>query len=283
MRDIIAAEVGTQQVLALQGSAPQPSPLPVVDEPCRLWHGEKLVGVYTGLQGGALSDAEAVAAQSRYSETRRTNGLSQTSVVYGSLPRVSVRNDYCRRTAPSMGNPALYAKACSVAQAIAAAYHEHLPHEYAHHLQHSTSTILPEWMVEGTPFTSINFNKNFAIPYHRDKANDAGMFSNVLIVRRGILGGQLVLPDFGVALAMRHGSLVLFAGDKLMHGVLPFRPYVAGGYRCSVVAYTLGTMKNCLCGEEELRRAQGRRTEVESSLRSEAMVSLAKAKGVPNA
>jgi len=261
VRVLHAEQIGGPAIDALSGKAPtSTSGLALVDEPAQLWAGGKLMAVYTQLDGELMQHAEYVTRNSAYSESRRTAGLPQRSVVYGALPRLAVRNDFCRHTAASHKSPELYERALLVAQGIAAAYRAVMPAQYAAHEQ-AIDGVLPAWRMPDTPFTAINFNENFAIPFHRDSANTRDVASNVVI------GGQLVLPEWGAALAMRHGSLVIFHGYSVMHGVTPIKRIRSDGYRCSIVAYSLGEMARCLSPAAELARAQERRDDVEATMR----------------
>lgn len=64
-------------------------------------------------------------------------------------------------------------------------------------------------------------HRDVALHYHRDRQNPYPC-RNLLVVFRdpGVTGGQLVLPEEGVAVGCGDGSLTMFDGQRL-HGVTP--------------------------------------------------------------
>jgi hypothetical protein len=256
VREIVGRLGGHDHLL---GTAAAPG-LPVVEPPCRFVTTEgNVVGAYLAcLPAAAL--ATTLAARAEPKKSTRFAGLPTHSAVFGALPRLTFRNDYCRFTAATTQDPVAWAGAQAVCRMLAGLYAEHLPEAFAAHMA-SSANVRPEWLIDGTPWATLNFNYNFAIPYHRDSGNERAVFSNVLIARRGVVGGRLNLPEFGVALAQRDGHVVIFDGQAVVHGVTPLRRVVAGGYRISLVAYTMQQMRACLAPGDEMARARQVRTD----------------------
>jgi len=127
--------------------------------------------------------------------------------------------------------------------------------------------ILPEWRIgEARLWTSGVVNDTAALPYHRDGFNFP-TWSAMPVMRRGVRGGLLHLPEFGVALACADSTVCLFPGRRWVHGVTPLTRARAGdGYRISVVYYALRGMRDCRSAAEETRRAQLKRTEREAAM-----------------
>ena len=224
------------------------------------------VGVYVRC-GSAADSVRAILAHATPEVALRTNGMPGCRLIFGALPRAPLRNDYCRFSAHTARYPELYGTARNVVEGVSASYRDALPELYGEHMQ-AAEGVLPHWRFAGTPFTTLNVNVNFAIPYHYDSGNQRAHPSNVLVVKRGTLGAELLLPQYRVALRMADGDLVVFQGGKVLHGVTPLRKIAPDAYRASVVAYTMQGMEKCLCAADELVRARRNRSEKEAVWRS---------------
>jgi hypothetical protein len=127
--------------------------------------------------------------------------------------------------------------------------------------------VLPDWRIgEAKLWTSGVVNDTAALPYHRDGFNFP-TWSAMPVLRRGVRGGYLHLPEFGLALACADSTVALFPGKLWVHGVTPLTRVRAGdGYRISIVYYALRGMRDCRTAAEETRRAQLKRTEREADM-----------------
>jgi hypothetical protein len=65
----------------------------------------------------------------------------------------------------------------------------------------------------------------------------------MLAVRHGIGGGLLYLADYDVYLAVPHGSISIFDGQSVLHGVTPFTITSHDAWRYTLVAYAKTGMK----------------------------------------
>lgn len=126
--------------------------------------------------------------------------------------------------------------------------------------------VLPDWrLTEDALWTSGVINKESALPYHRD-GNNFDAWSVMPVVRRGIRGGHLHLPEYDMVVPCRDGYTVMFFGRRLVHGVTPMEKVTPDGYRVSVVYYALKGLKDCHTYAEETAYAARRRTERETEL-----------------
>jgi hypothetical protein len=123
----------------------------------------------------------------------------------------------------------------------------------------------PDWVVPGTPFTTITVNNTYPTGVHTDKGDlDAG-FSTIAVLRRGsYTGGRFVFPEFRVAVDLQDGDLILMdahqwhgntalvcaCGDKRTSSCR-----ACGAERISVVSYFRTAMTSCGSEEEENQRA----------------------------
>lgn len=236
----------------------------VIEPPAVFYLEDQKVGIYVKLNPAEIAAGREVVLHAPYTDSRRTSGLPTRSAVFGAMPRLNVRNYYCRYTAASVEHPELLKRVVLFSKMIANYYVTYLPEAYRYH-QGASDKIEKEYLLPDTPFTTCNFNINHAIKYHRDTGNEKGVFSNVIILRENCIGGYLVLPEFGIALSQSNGALILFDGQKLIHGVTDIQQVRADGYRCSIVLYALAAMANCYPYAEELEHAREKREVIHES------------------
>ena len=223
----------------------------------------KVIAIYVKLPKEACAEMRHIARTTKFTSTARVSGLPTQSTIYGSLPRTAVRVDYCRFSASSKKERSYFEASFKFAEYIDELYKAHLPEAREFNKQAIESTVHSDWRVNDTPFTTCNFNVNHAIKHHRDAGNFKNVFSNVLILKEGITGGELVFPEFGIAFEQADCALGIFDGQHWMHGVMPIERQQADGYRASIVFYALAGMKNCYPYKAELERFKNKRTERE--------------------
>jgi hypothetical protein len=186
--------------------------------------------------------------------TDRMSGMVSRARVFGYRPRNPIRNPDCAPAALSGEDPTGHAVVCAFAEIVAGYYREYAPALYARH-QQAAQSVLPQWTLEGTAFTSGIVNRDGQLPYHYDSGNFKGVWSGMLGFRRNVQGGYLSIPGYDLGFAIADRSLLLFDGQAVLHGVTPMT-VGAGGYRFTVVYYSLEQMWQCLPpGEEAQRRS----------------------------
>jgi len=103
---------------------------------------------------------------------------------------------------------------------VARLFEEHVPDRFAVQAEEARKTH-DEWIIKGTPFTTITVNNTYPTGIHTDKGDlDAG-FSTLVALRRGnYTGGWLTFPQYGVAADMQDGDLLLMDAHE-WHGNTP--------------------------------------------------------------
>lgn len=130
------------------------------------------------------------------------------------------------------------------------------------------ATIPEAWRIKGTPWSSGVINNTAALPYHKDSGNVAGSWSAMIACRHGIDGGYLHLADYDAYLSVPHGSISIFDGQSVLHGVTPFTVTSHDAWRYTLVAYAKNGMKVCSPNPaDEPARAQLRATLAEEARR----------------
>lgn len=116
--------------------------------------------------------------------------------------------------------------------------------------------IARDWRIEGTLWSSGIINNTAALPMHMDSGNVPGSWSAMLGVRQACAGGLLYLADYDCYFTIPHGSITIFDGQSVTHGVTPLSPLSHDAFRYTLVAYAKNSMKSCApCREDEGRRA----------------------------
>jgi len=105
-------------------------------------------------------------------------------------------------------------------------YRRNLPDVYARQL----AALKKAWgRLWATAFSTGYIAKNFRTAYHRDGNWRGGM--TCLTAAGDFSGGELVLPRFRIAFALRPGDLLIFDAEQV-HGNLPIK-----GERVSLALY----------------------------------------------
>ena len=197
--------------------------------------------------------------------TTRLSGMAVTHRTFGYQPPQPMRRRYgCSRSQFNAEHPKaveVLTEFCRVA--------EHVFRTYASDVHDVTArkvrdTIPPAWLIAGTPWSSGIINQTCALPYHKDTGNIPSSWSAMLGCRRMVEGGLLHLADYGVYLPIDHGSITIFDGQSVTHGVTPLTVQRSSGWRYTVVTYAKSGMRHC-CPDpaDEPARAARALTEAE--------------------
>lgn len=232
----------------------------LIDFECQIYVKDRLVCTYKKTSQDVQKVLAYASANSTAKKSSRTGGVVTNSTVFGALPRVALREDYCRFSADTKKDPKMFALLTRAAKELWSVYERDFP-EMSNYFKEEASRIEPDWMKTGTPFSTMNINKNFAIKYHVDAGNMANVFSNVLISKKLAEGGYFVMPEYRLALAQDDGWMAIVDGVNVMHGVTPINYLSDKSYRNSFVFYTLSNLKHCACKPDELARMKTKATE----------------------
>jgi hypothetical protein len=218
----------------------------------------KQVGVYIKIKHPLINEIRKATFETKFVKTYRTHkALPTQSSVFGALPRIAVRNDYCRFSAQTKHEKKNTQRLFTFMEVLTGIYEKYLPEQYKHDLTVIKENVNQDYLLkENQPFATANINVNHAIKYHKDTGNFRGNLSNVLILRGGITGGELVFPEYGFALEQSDSYLAVFDGQNEIHGVMPIIKTEENPYRASIVYYTLENMKHCYPYKMEVERLQ---------------------------
>ena len=226
----------------------------VIDEDTAFFLDNVCIGIYVNIKKELLTYVRETVKDTKYVETYRANTLPTKSSVFGALPRVALRNDFCRYSNKTSEEKHNTNKLFTFQQTLCNIYKKHLPELYNYDLEKTRQIVNDDYRLVDTPYTTANINVNHAIKYHTDSGNLKDSYSNVLILKENCSGGELVLPEYKIALKQTDGALCIFNGQKEIHGVMPIKPYKKDFYRASIVYYTLAQLEHCYPYKEEVSR-----------------------------
>jgi len=227
----------------------------VITEDTSFYLNGECIGIYVNVDKNLLSYVRESVKDTKYVETYRTrHALPTKSSVFGALPRIPLRNDFCRFSNKTIEEKQNFDKLFTFQNTLCEIYKKYLPELYEYDLSKAKELIDDDYRLVDTPYTTANINVNHAIKYHKDAGNIKGSFSNVLILKEHCTGGELVLPDYRIALEQSDGALCIFKGQEEIHGVMPLKPYREDFYRASIVYYTLAQLQHCYPYKEEVTR-----------------------------
>jgi hypothetical protein len=234
----------------------------LINEDCVFTKEGKTVGIYIKIDNEKLMPIRKASLTTKLSKSSRTRGIPTKSSIFGSLPRIARRNDFCRYSAHTKNEIQNTNIMFTFMADLIDIYKEHLPEQYERDLKVIKESVVEDYAIKkDSPFLTCNINVNHAIKYHRDSGNFKKNLSNVLILKDGIIGGELVFPEYGFALSQEDGYLAIFDGQKEIHGVMPIFQIKEDPYRASIVYYSLEQMKHCYPYKMEVERLQKVSTE----------------------
>lgn len=193
----------------------------------------------------------------KFSNSPRTNKIKTHAAPFGAKPANRLKDNFCTQASMAETAPKSDLIFRKFGIEIAKVYKNLFPETYNQNLKEMNKQgreILPEYILKETPFTSGIVNKDNALAYHYDKGNFAGMQSAMIVLCNNIQGGHLVLPEYDVAFRIKNHTLILFDGQKVLHGVSKIVKSNPRGYRYSIVYYSMKELWKCLTFEEEITK-----------------------------
>ena len=236
----------------------------LISEPTR-WVDQtgKPIVVYTRVDPLMLAGLRNALLQVKYAESTRSGGMVSRSRIFGYSPRIAVRNLACRLVSLASDQPDQHQEICKAGRIAWNEYQRYNPDLAGNHSKLTAEHVLDQWKIHSTPFTSGIANHNNPLVYHFDSGNFKNVWSAMFVLKHGVSGGHLSIPELGIRLECSDSSLVLFDGQSLLHGVTPIIKHSPNSYRYSVVYYSLQGMWHCQTITDELIKMRQGRTEIE--------------------
>lgn len=228
---------------------------------------DEVYGILHDLKGlKSMNRGKASASQRvRPPGQKRAYSRPVPSAIVGSIDPGGIQK-YCRLTAWTGDHVPEFRRLTPLLQGMGDAFREYVPDRYQVQREYVRRTA-PEWIVPGTPFSTITVNNTYSTGVHQDAGDLAAGFSCLGVIRRGhYTGGRLCFPEWRVAVDMQDGDMVLMDAHD-WHGNTRLRcfhglPELEGAEcpeckaeRISVVAYFRERMAECGTAEQEHARA----------------------------
>lgn len=171
---------------------------------------------------------------------------------------------FCRLTAWTGRHLPQWKLLQPVLQRVADQLARYVPDRYEAQMEEIRQTH-PDWVVPGTPFTTITVNNTYPTGMHTDKGDLDKGFSTIFTLRRGsYTGGVFMFPEFRIGVDLKDGDLILMDAHQWHANTaitcacgLRRTKFcdVCGAERISVVSYMRTAMTSCGSEQEEVARA----------------------------
>lgn len=199
--------------------------------------------------------------------TKRSYAMGVSSGVLGSLDPGGTFK-FCRLTAWTGRHLPQWETLHPLFTHVAAQLAMQVPDRYDAQMEEIGRTH-PDWVIPGTPFTTITVNNTYPTGVHTDKGDLDKGFSSIFTLRRGsYTGGVFVFPEYRLAVDLKDDDLILMDAHQ-WHGNTPIvcacgerrttACEVCGAERISVVSYMRTAMTRCGSEAEETARAVAHR------------------------
>lgn len=200
----------------------------------------------------------------RLASGRRTEAKRVQSQIVGAFDPQGPRK-YCRLTAWTAREPGKWQEVWPLLTFIGEAMKADTPDRYAAQMEYVERTQ-PEWIIPGTPFSTITVNNSYPTGVHTDKGDLDEGISTLAVFRRGdYSGGVFVMPEFRVGFDLGDRDLLLLDAHE-WHGntalvcnecgkPMERRHVKCKAERISVVSYFRTKMVECGSGADEQAKA----------------------------
>ena len=175
------------------------------------------------------------------SKFRQMDGsVSQYSTILGAVPK----NPRLRRmfngysSVHSYDEAKTFVKAMMGASIIGMTLIKKLAPELHEQQLEAVKGVNDRWTF-GKHFTSSISNYNISAPFHRDTRNIVNSLNIIYTKRANSEGGCLHVPEYNATFEQPDNSMLVYPAWKNMHGVTPIKEHANGGYRNSLIFYSL--------------------------------------------
>lgn len=197
----------------------------------------------------------AAGAGTVYSQTGKQRGGTVDSALLGSFEPQGGYFPMCRLTAWTANHVKEWTTVQPFFRSMSDVFERHVPDRYKTQVTFARRTQ-PEWVIAGTPYTTITVNNTYATGVHTDRGDLHEGFSNLAVLRHGDYGGgQLCFPEFRVAVDLKDRDMILMDAHE-WHGNVQIDKRSPDAERVSIVAYYRTEIINCDTKEAEDAKAE---------------------------
>jgi hypothetical protein len=146
----------------------------------------------------------------------RTRSMPVMSGIMGAMDPAPNRN-HCRLTAFTRDHLEKWNGIFPLLERIGDEFKSNVPDRWKKQMEYVDATH-PDWIVPGTPFTTITVNNSYSTGVHTDKGDLEAGFSCLAVSRtESYSGGHICFPEYRVAADMQDGDLLLMDAHEF-HG-----------------------------------------------------------------
>lgn len=210
---------------------------------------------------GTLIKSDGSRSKSSRALNEDGSRFNVSSVAAGYYERQGGRNPFCRATMITKNHKEKWDEMVPLLQHCGKLFKRNLPIQWRRQMNY-VDKAHPAWIIKDTPYTTITVNNSVCAAYHQDAGDLKEGFGAMVVMRKGDYKGfELVVPEYKLAVNMRHGDL-LFFNPCIWHGNIP--PYETVGVknkdwqRISIVMYYREGILGCKSPKEELDIAKKR-------------------------
>jgi hypothetical protein len=190
----------------------------------------KMVTTNRGIAAGQLH---------REKKDKYDKGVPSNSAIIGYIDSPNNKRP-CRLTAYSTKYFNKYNNGLPFIEAIDTCFKDACIDKYT--LQYDA--VSPNYRISNTAFSTVTVNYNFQTALHKDKGDYKAGFGTLVVCSDGIEGGQLLFPEYKVALTVKTGDFVAMNVHEY-HCNSKIHKLRDNAYRLSFVAYLREKIVNC--------------------------------------
>lgn len=231
----------------------------IIDYEAFLYGNGRILAIYKKANFDLLSVRKAC-LQLQFNKQVRSSGIACMSMNINASPRRTHLDNRCWESKLRREQPDVHQIFEQAAREISKVYRRYFKKRFANQVKQTYSgqhKVDEAYRIKNTPFTGGVINKNSALPYHYDLANTNDGISCMIILKSGVGGGELILPQLDVGFACQDGYILLFDGKTYLHGVTSIvKRAKTNAYRYTVVHYNNSGMDLCLPPDQEILHHQ---------------------------
>ena len=186
-----------------------------------------------------LDRADVIKLRGNRAQARK-QGTAQWSTILGSVPPNAMTRRHYRNRASvhNVESAQTFVKAMMACSITAGKLIKKIAPQIHKNQLEVMKNISPEWRF-GDLFTSSISNFNIAASFHQDVRNVKGAINVIMTKRNNSKGGCLHVPEYDATFEQTDNSLLVYPAWRNLHGVTPIVPTHEGGYRNSLIFYSL--------------------------------------------
>lgn len=115
----------------------------------------------------------------------------------------------CRKTSFNVHNEEAFNKCIPFFKLVSKYYKELAPEYYKKQIE-AIKRVPNDFRISNTPFTTVTINYNWRTACHKDVGDYTDGFGNLAVIGNNFKGGDLIFPEFNVAVGVRPGDIVIF-------------------------------------------------------------------------